>query len=40
MKGVDMKTDDKPRYDWADITEEFVSSASELQMGELLHDTG
>ncbi|XP_048729829.2 N-alpha-acetyltransferase 35, NatC auxiliary subunit-like isoform X3 [Ostrea edulis] len=40
VKGNDMKNDNKPRYDWADVTEEFMTSASELQMGELLHDTG
>lgn len=38
-QGSDGRVDSKSRYDWKDITEEFMSSASALQMGELLHDT-
>lgn len=38
-QGSDGRVESKSRYDWKDITEEFMSSASALQMGELLHDT-
>lgn len=38
-KSSDGRVDSKSRYNWKDITEEFMSSASALQMGELLHDT-
>ena len=26
------------KYNWVDITEEFTEAASQLEMGELLHD--
>ncbi|XP_021369661.1 N-alpha-acetyltransferase 35, NatC auxiliary subunit-like isoform X1 [Mizuhopecten yessoensis] len=31
--------DNRPTYNWVDITQEFVEASSDLQLGELLHDS-
>jgi len=39
MEKKEEGTDNKPQYNWRDITDEFIQASSDLQLGELLHDS-